>query len=282
MNVFGLVKFIAAHPLNRSSRLAAFGRFLRWQVGSRVLRQPIVLPFVGDTSLITETGLKGATGNYYNGLHEPNEMGFALHVLRPGDLFADLGANVGSYTVLASAAGAKVVAVEPVPATFSRLERNIRFNAIDATAHRCGLSDKPGELPFTTAFDAMNRVAGPGEAGPTTLVPVTTLDDLLEGQVPFLMKIDVEGHEPALLAGGARTLADSRLQAVLMETTSNVAELLAIMSRHGFRPFAYDAIARTLAPAVLPSPNVVFLRDEGAIRERCASAPRFSLVNGSI
>lgn len=282
MNVFGLLKFIAAHPLNRSSRLAAFGRFVRWQVGSRCLGRPVALPFVNDTCLLAETGLKGATGNFYTGLHEVHEMGFALHVLRPGELFADLGANVGSYTVLASAAGARVIAVEPVPATFACLERNIRLNAIDAEAHCCGLSDEPGELPFTIGLDAMNKVATAEDSGPTVLVPVRRLDDLLGGRVPYLMKIDVEGHEPALLAGAAETLAEPGLQAVLMETTSHVPELLAIMAGHGFKPYAYDALERQLAPAVLPAANVIFLRDIAAVQERCRSAPRFTLVNGSI
>jgi hypothetical protein len=50
------------------------------------------------------SGMTGATGNLYVGLHEFEEMAFLLHFLRPGDLFADVGANVGSYTILAAVA----------------------------------------------------------------------------------------------------------------------------------------------------------------------------------
>jgi hypothetical protein len=42
------------------------------------------------------------SGNIYAGLHEFGDMAFVLHFLRAGDLFADVGANIGSYTVLAS------------------------------------------------------------------------------------------------------------------------------------------------------------------------------------
>ena len=63
--------------------------------------------------------MTGATGNIYTGLHEFEDMMFLLHLLRPGDIFVDAGANIGSYTVLASAVvGAKSISFEPVPPLF--------------------------------------------------------------------------------------------------------------------------------------------------------------------
>ena len=62
------------------------------------------------------------TGNIYCGLAEFADMAFVLHVLRAGDLFVDIGANAGAYTLLASSvAGAKTTCFEPVPATYARL-----------------------------------------------------------------------------------------------------------------------------------------------------------------
>src|SRR5262249_13208614 len=67
----------------------------------------------------------------YAGLHEFADMAFALHFLRAGDLFADGGANIGSYTVLASGVvGCRTVAFEPDPATAAALERNVSLNKI--------------------------------------------------------------------------------------------------------------------------------------------------------
>ena len=282
MNILRLFKLIAAHPLNRASRVQAFSRFLRWQVGSRLLGQPVALPFVNRTHLLTETGMIGSTSNFYFGLHEVDDMAFTLHALREGDLFADVGANIGSYTVLASVVGAQTIAVEPVPETFERLMRNVRFNGIPAETHRCGLSAEPGELRFTADRDAMNRVADADYPGATVTVPVTTLDGLLAGRVPFLIKIDVEGHEPALLEGGARTLSDPGLQAVLMETNANVPLLMARMEQFGFTAHRYNGFERRLEPAGVARQNTIFLRDPAMIAERCRTAPRFSLVNGTI
>ena len=59
-------------------------------------------------------------------------MGFLLHVLRSEDLFVDVGANVGSYTILAcSVVGARGISFEPVPSTYKRLVENMRLNHLD-------------------------------------------------------------------------------------------------------------------------------------------------------
>jgi FkbM family methyltransferase len=236
--------------------------------------------------------MTGATGNYYCGLHEHNEMGFVLHALRPGDLFIDVGANVGSYTVLAAGAvGAQVIAIEPLPATFARLQANIRHNDLSdrVEAQCCGLSFEPGELIFTSGLDTKNRLALPGEDIATVTVPVRTLDAICEGRTPRVIKIDVEGHEASVLQGAIETLARKDLDAVLMETNgagekfgASDAALVATMRQHGFTPCAYDAIRRRLSPAVLGDLNTIFVRDTAAVQARCEAAPRYALINSAI
>jgi hypothetical protein len=81
--------------------------------------------------------MTGATGNIYSGLHEFEDMGFLLHFLRPDDLFVDIGANIGSYTILASAAiGAATIAFEPVPDTHEWLRLNVAINNVDNKVER--------------------------------------------------------------------------------------------------------------------------------------------------
>lgn len=99
------LRFLIKHPLNRPNRLGALSRFMRWQFATRIMPYPQHVPFVNDTVLIMERGMSGATGNWYCGLHEVADMAFVLHALRAGDLFADVGANIGSFTVLASRGG---------------------------------------------------------------------------------------------------------------------------------------------------------------------------------
>lgn len=121
--MFRTLKYIANHPLNQKGRLSALGRFVRWQLATRLMPFPQLVPFVDNTVLVSERGMTGSTGNWYCGLHEVADMAFVLHALRPEDLFLDVGANVGSFTVLAAGAvGAKTVAVEPIPSTFRKSE----------------------------------------------------------------------------------------------------------------------------------------------------------------
>lgn len=221
MSLGQTIRFIWDHPLTRQDRLRALTRYVRWQVGSRVAPGPVVVPFVGDTVLVVEPGMSGATGNVYVGLHEVDEMGFVLHWLRAGDRFADVGANVGGYSVLAAgAAGAEVVAFEPVPATHQRLLRNIAINRLGdrVDARLNGVGAAAERLTFTADGDAANHALAPGEvaAGPTCEVEVVTLDQVLGDAPPALVKIDVEGLEERVLAGAAGILADPRLQAVVI------------------------------------------------------------------
>lgn len=270
----------------------ALGRVLRWQIGSRLAPGPVAVPFVDSTRLLVARGMTGATGNWYCGLHEHCEMAFVLHALRETDLFLDVGANIGSYTILASgAAGARSIAVEPVPATFAHLRTNIALNGLEGRVRswQGGLADKAGSLTFTSGLDTVNHVLAAGEQAAGVEVPVMTLDELLGGEAPTLIKIDVEGYERPVLAGAQRTLADPRLLAVIMETNGSGArygasddELVSTMREHGFGMYAYDVFARHLNVAERGGGNTIFVRDPEAVSARVAAARRFSLVNGSI
>ena len=129
--MFNTLRFITSHPLGRRDKWATVLRYLRWQIGSRIAQGPIAVDFINNTRLLVRPGMTGATGNIYCGLHEFEDMAFLLHFLRPSDLFVDIGANIGSYTILASAViGAHGIAFEPVPQTFQSLIDNIHLNRI--------------------------------------------------------------------------------------------------------------------------------------------------------
>jgi FkbM family methyltransferase len=185
-----LFRYWQRHPLASRDLPGTAARFLRWQLGSRLLPMPVIVPWVGSTSLVIETGMTGATMNIYCGLHEAADMAFVLHVLRPGDVFLDVGANVGTYTILASGvAQARTLALEPIPATFERLLRNLRLNdllsRVDARCLAVGATE--GSVRFTAGRDTTNRAVSllpsPSQE-PTVEVPLTSLDQLLQEDPP--------------------------------------------------------------------------------------------------
>src|ERR1039458_7234206 len=149
----------ATHPLTCDAPLRAWGRFTSWQLRSR-LRDEILFQWIGGQRLAVQRGMTGATLNIYVGLHEFADMMVPLHFLREGDLFLDIGANVGSYTVLASGVcRAETWAFEPEQNTLRQLEQNINLNGLDAlvTVHQCALGAEQGEVAFTVGRDATNR-----------------------------------------------------------------------------------------------------------------------------
>lgn len=292
MGIASTFGFIWNHPLNQSSRLEALARFVRWQISSRFMPGLIAFPFVEQTTLFAKGGMTGATGNWYCGLHEVEDMGFVLHLLRPEDTFLDVGANVGSYTIIAAGAvGAGVVAVEPIPSTFEHLKRNVALNGLSGlVSMKClGLSDHSGTLRFTSDLDCVNHILADGEVLPSIEVPVTTLDELVGDSVPVIIKIDVEGHELSVLRGAEKTLSAVGLLAVVMEINGSGARygvgdetLVAQMKAYGFEPYAYDPFDRRLVDASLAGGNTIFIRDPKLVEERVKSARRYRLINGTI
>ena len=267
--------FIASHPLSEGRAIGNLARILGWQVLCRVWPHPLRFELVQGASMFASRGLHGATGNLYVGLHESEEMGFVLHVLRAGDVFCDVGANVGSYTVLAMSRGATVHAFEPGLKASDWLRRNIELNAANgrAHAHQIALSDYCGTAAFISTRDTENRLAAEGDA----TVTVTTMDKATEGERPALIKIDVEDGGQSALAGAWETLRNPDLLAVVGELTGNAA--VALLAQHGFAPYSYDLVARTLSPLpdVSHRGNAIFIRDFLRVSERVKAAPPFTI-----
>jgi FkbM family methyltransferase len=181
MSIISSIRFIINHPLNRNNKSKAISRFIKWQINNILNPFSIIYPFTEKSKLIIKKGMTGATGNLYYGLHEYQDMFFLLHFLRPSDLFVDIGANIGSYTVLAAAhVEADTISIEPVPSTFTHLTNNLKINDIQkkVIALNMALGSKKGYINFTKNQDTTNHVAISGEKDIIT-VDVSTLDIIL-------------------------------------------------------------------------------------------------------
>jgi FkbM family methyltransferase len=293
MALLDTLRFIVSHPLGRRMRWRALARFARWQIASRLLPGGAVVDFVGDTRLLVSPSMTGATGNVYVGLHDFEEMGFLLHLLRSGDLFVDVGANVGSYTVLAAGVrGARVRCYEPVTAAFDRLLDNIALNRIGerVVARKAVAGASPGSVAMRCDLDTVNYVIpSPTEGGVAAeTVPQVRLDDELE-EAPVLVKIDVEGFESQVLQGMPRLLASDGLLAVIMELNASGMRygtpdrvLRQTMKEAGFLECSYDPLHRVLSDREegFDRPgNSVFVRRRDTVEARLASAPQI-VVHG--
>jgi len=295
LSLVNTLKNVLYHPLNKSNKMAAIVKFLKWQVGSRLVSGDVIHKWVNDSKIVARTGETGVTGNIYCGLHEFPDMAFLLHVLRKDDLFVDIGANVGSYTVLASSAiGARGYCFEPVPSTYARLMTNIRLNNLEeqVIALNVALGNSRGEIHFSSDQNCMNHVIADDEITESKImVNVSTLDEELRN-APFLMKIDVEGYETPALEGAENTLKNEELCAVIMELNGSgnrygydESKIISMMSTYGFETYSYEPFERTLINLKgknLTEGNTIFIRNMDRILERINAAPKIDVHGVSI
>lgn len=288
MGLVTTLQFIWNHPMNEGSRLAALSRFVRWQFGVRVLGLDCLIPFGTRGVLVAGRGDAGATGNYYCGVHEFPDMPFVAHAMGRGELFLDVGANVGSYTVLAGAVcGAEVIACEPVPETVRKLRRNVGVNLLESrvTVMNVAIGDEPGVCRMTAGQDTMNHIVigepAVADIGATVEVEVRRIDDIVPAGRVRLMKLDVEGFEKQALAGARRLLAEPTLLAVLIELNGSGkrygvedAELDATLRAAGFSPASYDPLRRELRAigTFHGRGNTLYVRDSEELRQRLREA----------
>lgn len=164
----------------------------------------------------------------FTGCYEPQETQIASRVLRPGDVFVDVGANWGYFTLAAAhwvGAAGRVIAFEPEPRLFELLTTNLALNRIQSVRPRqLAVAAGRGTLRFA-AFHADGGNWGVSRAVlPTAPADfecrTAALDDELDAEQvgPVqLTKIDVEGGEADVLLGMRRGLRQGRYRYVLVE-----------------------------------------------------------------
>lgn len=286
--LFKTLHFIYSHPLNRKRRFEAIIRFFKWQIGTRLLPYTVAVPFAEQSKLFMYRGLKGATQNLYCGLQEFEDMAFLLHFLRAGDQFVDIGANVGSYTVLAAGeVGAKTIAIEPIPGTFKQLCHNIALNDIAHTVRslNIGLGSQPDVLHFTQHLDTTNHVVQ-DPAADTVAVDVKTFDEIAEIAQNTLIKIDVEGFETEVLMGMSAALQHPNLRGIIIELNGSGKkygyEDAAIHHRlleAGFQAYHYFPFERKFEPRSTYSEenNTIYLKDLSFAAQRVQTARKMEI-----
>jgi FkbM family methyltransferase len=160
-------------------------------------------------------------------------------------VFVDVGANIGTTTVMALrrhgfAAG---VALEPSPENFRTLTINLAANGLEARVEALPVaaSDTEGELPFKTgkANTGGHRLARRDPKGSAVTVQTVTLDRLIEGGTidparVGLVWVDAVGHEARVLAGAQELLEAGVpvVTAIKVGWTENLAELVRAVTPH--------------------------------------------------
>ena len=161
------------------------------------------------------------------------EFNILSELISPGDWVIDIGANVGHYTKRFSELVGKhgrVIAFEPIPATFSLLAANVElFSHANVTMINSAASEKTGianmTIPkFATGLsDYYDAYLNSDETDDGLPVLTLQVDSLNINQPVALIKIDAEGHEPFVIAGMKKLIEES-LPILIIETVSEEME----------------------------------------------------------
>lgn len=199
---------------------------------------------------------------YFFGLWEPVTSSYILSRLKSGDIFIDIGANVGYYSLLASRCvgpAGHVFAYEASPSVFRRLQENLALNHVNnVTARNVAITDRRREVPIyvnegrlgesTILADIAKRIEAPREA----TIPGYPLGDVLDDETiraARFIKIDVEGAEWLVVKGIQNIIPHLSDHAeIVIEINAKSAgalggsaqQLLALFTKAGFSVFQID------------------------------------------
>lgn len=151
------------------------------------------------------------------------EVAMLRELLRGRDLFVDVGANCGLYSLIACHAGVPVLAIEPNDLNFRRLQENLVHNRYEkAEALNVALGEVKGKCLLYGGGEGASLLKNWGGMASTYAreVEVETLEGLLRSRPSterILIKIDVEGHEPAVLSGARGLLMREKAPTWIIE-----------------------------------------------------------------
>lgn len=266
--------FVACGPMVwQAPGIGRFYRSAAHRLASRLRaeRTPFRSVSVGGQRLILDIAAFTATSRYFGGpVYEPVTTRCFSQLLRPGDVFVDIGANHGYFTLLAASLvgdRGRVVAFEPNPPVFEQLRTHVHLNGFEprVSLEPYALGDAPTrDARLYLSRDVVNTglssltpdpevlAAGGLSADATLTVSVDTFDRWFQRSGldrVDLVKIDVEGAEALVMAGMRTALRTGRLRHLVVETVWNGSVHEALVAA------GYDARPLDRAPTLT---NVLF------------------------
>ena len=232
---------------NSHQRVRRLAIFFGWQVWKRLVRKPITVTLFNQVRFLAHPDCQVSAAVLYFRIPNSRNILFLREHLSGGTLI-DVGANVGSLSLLLSDRVQHAILFEPNPLAAARARENLARNQLAFEVCELALSDATGEVPFEChgGVDTVSRVlvnARPGQAG-ITVVPRITFDEFLvrHGSFPFpvsLVKIDVEGHENSVLRGMRQFLLERRPPLLMFEylQRTNLDETIKFFGEVGYQVF---------------------------------------------
>ena len=128
--IFFIFKNLLKTNFGRENILIILKNFLVLQIRKNLSKKPFIFKNCSNTFAFVQKGIEsqGISGLFYYGISELNEVLFAWHILRPNDIFFDIGANQGSWGLILCAKKVLCHEFEPSTVTYECLQKQISLN----------------------------------------------------------------------------------------------------------------------------------------------------------
>ena len=253
--------------------------------------QGVIDVAVGETSFrMRHHGYQIENEVFWSGLFgrwEGASMRLWVRAARQAQVILDVGSNTGLYALAAQAVApqASVAAFEPVERIREKLQANVDLNQFDLPIFPAAVSDRDGrgilldtgeEHELSATMDEEGAVLA-GRPRKEVAVPVVRLDTLVSAgtiRPPDLIKIDVEGHEAAVLRGMMNQL-EGKQPALLIEVLSLGAayEVDRLTRPFGYVVYRLDQDGPRRLDAVAPAPDTNLFMCSQETAERLIERP---------
>ncbi len=232
---------------NQGQRTVKLCTFVGWQLWKRIVRKPITVSLFNGKRFIAYPDCPVSSGVLYTRVPNSRNILFVRKHLSGGTLI-DVGANVGSVSLLLADKIENAILFEPNPVAAARARENLARNQLGFKVYEFALSDTNGEIRFEchggVDVGAHVVVNVPDSQTATRVVQCIMFDEFLRqhGDPDFpvsLVKIDVEGHENSVLRGMRQFLAEKRPPLVMFEylERTNLEQTISIFAGVGYRVF---------------------------------------------
>jgi FkbM family methyltransferase len=247
------IKWLAGHKMFRERPMRVITGVVRWEY-HRTTRSHVTLNLDGIKLVARPLDGNGRLICYFGDQFD-SIFGFMRQYLKPGMIYVDVGANIGSHVlnaarVVGRGAGGKVYAFEAEPKTFDLMTKNIAYNNASASVEARNVAVTASDCVLTLYLNrdsAKNSLIRTGN-GETVSVPGKRLGNLLPGGVKIdILKIDVEGADMDVLTGAEEIFSSAPPDVVIIEVfdvnaeSDNSSAVLPFLLKRNYEMFSFES-----------------------------------------
>ncbi|PIY97313.1 MAG: hypothetical protein COY66_00245 [Candidatus Kerfeldbacteria bacterium CG_4_10_14_0_8_um_filter_42_10] len=212
-------------------------RNIRWQIIKLAAKNNEIIKIIKGNKMILSTSRKGADLKEHSifkqlaldGERESEATKILEKIIKPGQVIFELGANIGYYVLIETnliGPQGKIYAIEPEPANFALLKRNVEINKLNnVQLFNIAISDQAGNFPFyVTENSNLHSMIEPKDGEyKKVMIKTETVDEFLKGkgEINFI-RMDIEGYEYNALRGMRETLEKNPNISLFIELHCNL------------------------------------------------------------